>query len=209
MEKITPVMLAEIFNNLDSINICLNDFIKYIKYSGNPINFIENASLSGSLSVIKVIHNDDENICSSNLMNFAAAKGHLDIIKWLKENCKKIYSYDAIMDIAAINGHLDIIKELHADEKNNCSNNLINFAAAKGHLDIVKWLHKNCTTDCTTNAMDFAAANGHLNIVKWLYENRTEGCTQIAFDLAMINGHVDVILFLQKINEYEKSQIKN
>ena len=44
-----------------------------------------------------------------------------------------------------------------------------------GSLVSVKFLHANRKNGCTTDAMNFAARHGHLEVVKFLHENRGMG----------------------------------
>lgn len=88
----------------------------------------------------------------------AAARGHLDVLKWLHEHGDE--------------------SEFHA-----CSHEQINFqrvvdtAAADGYFDVVQWFHDNCDVSCTGSVIDGAAKNGYLDVVKWLHEHCREGCT--------------------------------
>ena len=87
---------------------------------------------------------------------------HLDVVKFLHENRTEGCTTNA-MDWAAENGHLDIVKFLHENRTEGCTKDAMNWAAQDGHLNIVKFLHENRTEGCTTYAMDMAAENGHLN----------------------------------------------
>jgi ankyrin repeat protein len=114
--------------------------------------------------------------CSKDTMDYAARKGHLDIVQWLHANRSEGCTFRA-MDNAASNGHFEIVKWLHANRREGCNTKAMDCAASKGHLDIVQWLHANRSEGCTFRAMDNAASNGHFEIVKWLHANRSEGCT--------------------------------
>ncbi len=102
------------------------------------------------------------------------------------------------MDFAAANGHLEVVKWLHNNRKEGCTTWAMDWAALNGHLDVIKWLHENRTEGCTKYAMDMSTRNGHLEVCMWLHENRTEGCTVYAMDWAVKNGHCDVIKWLHK-----------
>lgn len=92
------------------------------------------------------------------------------------------------VDFAAAKGYLDIVKFLLGHQDVHCTTTTMNVATSSGHLDIVKWLHENRAGGCTVNAMGFAASNGFLNVVRWLHENRNEGCTVEAVDAAASRG---------------------
>jgi len=105
-------------------------------------------------------------------MNLAASNGHLEVVKWLHENRKEDCTTSA-MDWAASDGHLEVVKWLHENRKEGCTTNAMDWAAKNGHLEIVKWLHYNRKEGCTKDAMNWAAYS-YLEIVKWLHENRKE-----------------------------------
>lgn len=81
------------------------------------------------------------------------------------------------MDKAAAKGHHEVLKWIRENRFDGCSKNAMDDAARNGHLEVEKWLHINTTAGCTTRAMDLAALKGHLQVCKWLYANRSEGCT--------------------------------
>ena len=99
--------------------------------------------------------------------NFAAINGHIDLVRWLHFNHKEGCTTND-MDLAAKNGHLEIVKFLHFNRKEGCTKRAMDYAAHNGHLQIVKWLHFNSKEGCTIKAMDWASRNGHIGVVKWL-----------------------------------------
>ena len=107
---------------------------------------------------------------------------------------------------AAANGHLEVIKWLHENTNQNCTIWAMNRAAEFGRLEVVKWLHVNRTEGCSVDAMDKAAVNGHLEVVKWLHVNRTEGCSVDAMNWAVWNDDLEVSEWLY-INWNSKSKL--
>ena len=65
-----------------------------------------------------------------------------------------------LIDIAAARGHLDMVKYLHDHNIGTCTVNAIDIAALNGHTDVVKFLYENRTEGCTTIAIDLAARGG-------------------------------------------------
>ena len=128
-------------------------------------------------------------------MDYAAQQGHLEVVKWLHENRTEGCTTKA-MNWAAENGHLEVVKWLHENRTEGCTTQAMDWASCNGHLNVVKWLHENRTEGCTIKAMNWAAHNGHLEVIKWLHENRTEGCTVNAMNWAVHNGHLEVIKWL-------------
>ena len=72
-------------------------------------------------------------------MNLAARNGHLEVVKWLHQNRTEGCTTDA-MDHAASNGHLDVVKWLHQNRKEGCTKDAMDWAAGNGHLEVVNFL---------------------------------------------------------------------
>ena len=101
----------------------------------------------------------------------AAFDGHLDVLKWARENDCKWDSWTCTY--AAGNGHLDVLKWARENgcewNSDTCSN-----AGYHGHLHVLKWARENgCAWNSWTCA--YAAQNGHLHVLKWAREN---GCPE-------------------------------
>ncbi len=101
---------------------------------------------TGDLSVaISTFPTSAYKIYNKDSWNWAAKNGHLDVVKWLHTNRIEGCSTDA-MDWAAQNGHLDVVKWLHENRTEGCSNCAtctINLAANNGHHDVAKWLYEH------------------------------------------------------------------
>lgn len=134
---------------------------------------------------------------ASAAFDAAAGNGHLEVLKWLHANRYEGCSTDA-MDQAAGNGHLKVVKWLHANVKEaTCTERAMDTAATNGDLSVIKWLHANTDAGCTVRAMDRAAGYGRLKVLKWLHANRSEGCTYRAFNSAVCNGHLRIAYYLR------------
>eukprot|EP00122_Pirum_gemmata_P011794 Pgem_evm1s10932 len=103
----------------------------------------------------------------------------------------KCFTYRA-MDFAARKGHLDVVKFLHESRNEGMTMDAMDYAAQNGHLAIIKFLHFNRSEGCTKYCLDSAARSGRLEIVKFLDQNRKEGCTTFAMDQASNNGHLAI-----------------
>ena len=119
-------------------------------------------------------------------LEFAAKKGHLDVLKFLVDRFELTADdarddNNAALGGAASNGHLDVLKllvdrfELTADDA-RADNNAMLRAASNGHLDVLKFLvdRFELTADDAraedNYALEGAAGNGHLDVLKWLVE---------------------------------------
>ncbi|RLN91323.1 hypothetical protein BBJ28_00011679 [Nothophytophthora sp. Chile5] len=137
-----------------------------------------------------------EYVSGYQMIPLAIDSGHLEVVKWLHDDCEINWVGDGFVS-AARGGHLEILKYLYEKQvvKSN-QQSPMNEAARSGFLDAVQCLHAHSDTTCTTDAMDWAAECGHLDVVQWLHENRREGCTSAAMHLAAANGHMDVVKWL-------------
>ncbi|ETO61183.1 hypothetical protein F444_20775 [Phytophthora nicotianae P1976] len=157
------------------------------------------AAKKGRLDIVKLLHSNNIDGCTRTAIQIAAARGHLDVVKWmLLCKHKKLAGIRTrrTMDCAAESGDLEMVKWLHKNTRKTCSTPAMDRAASSGHLDVVQYLHENRSEGCSTSAMDDAARNGNLQIVQWLSENRTEGCTTRAMDYAAAGGHIEVVKWL-------------
>ena len=75
-------------------------------------------------------------------MDQAAANGHLEVVKWLHENRKEGCTTKA-MDEAVAYGHLEVIKWLHENRSEGCTAEAINIATRNCHLELIDWLAEN------------------------------------------------------------------
>jgi len=142
-----------------------------------------------------LLHHLQKTLNEESPWEFACKKGYLDVVKFLHKNRKEGCTTIA-MDQAALQGHLDVVKFLHKNRKEGCTINAMSWAANSGHLDVVKFLHENRKEGCSTWAMDWAAGQGHIEVVQWLHENRKEGYTIRAMFWAAFNGHLEMVKWL-------------
>ncbi|KAJ3333214.1 hypothetical protein HDU76_010535 [Blyttiomyces sp. JEL0837] len=106
-------------------------------------------------------------------MDISASNGHLQVLKFLHYNGFEDCTSDA-MDLAASNGHLQVLQFLHMHTSKGCTTRAMDIAAERGFLNVVKWLHENRQEGCTQQAVEKAASQNFLGIVKYLMANRKE-----------------------------------
>ena len=87
-------------------------------------------------------------------MKRAVIGGHLEVMKWLKEDGCPVVNYHAIF--AAQDGQLEVLKWL---KENGCAlNALCLVCAQRGDLEMLKWLHEHgCPIGRNRNIIDEAA----------------------------------------------------
>ena len=98
---------------------------------------------------------------------------NVDTFKFLVEHGADIHAgNDFALCWAAAKGHLDVVKYLVGCGANIHARYALSWGASNGHLLVVKFLVESGANIHTDNelALRWAAKNGHLNIVKYLFE---------------------------------------
>ena len=133
------------FNNFDITLI--NDDELY--------EIIEECCVIGNIDILIWLFENKKIYIKHNrlYLNLASKYGHLEVVKWLHENRNDGCSSHA-MDHAASNGHIEVVKWLHENRTEGCTIWAMDLASKNGHIEVVKWLHENRTEGCTENAMD-------------------------------------------------------
>ena len=130
---------------------------------------IEAAAKQGNMEMVKYCV---ANECRIDIWScaWAAQNGHLEVLKYLREEAKAPWDwYTAYM--AARNGHLHILEYL-VERKYDQYNVLACYNAAKyGHLDCLKYLHETAKAPWNYLAVRDAHENEHTECVKYLLDN--------------------------------------
>lgn len=139
--------------------------------------------------IVRDVGPDQMKARGGNAIDRAAAKGRLDIVKWLSKQEVKL-GMALVRPRPPLCAYDD---EAAPPSAFGCTTDAMDLAAKNGHLEVVKWLHENRTEGCSIDALERAAENGHLEIVKWLCENRREGSLDKAVGFAADEGRTDVV----------------
>jgi hypothetical protein len=133
------------------------------------VRTINRAAEQGNLEMVKYCV---ANECSINewASAHAASGGHLECLKYLREEAKAPWTYHTAT-WAAANGHLHILKYL-VERKYNKYNESACWCAAKyGHLDCLKYLHETAKTPWDEYALEGAHENNQTECVQYLLDN--------------------------------------
>jgi hypothetical protein len=130
---------------------------------------INEAASQGNLEMVMYcIANEcpiDEDACA-----YAAEYGHLECLKYLREEVKAPWDFSTA-EWAAENGHLHILEYL-VERKYNKYNESACWCAAKyGHLDCLKYLHETAKTPWDEYALEGAHENNQTECVQYLLDN--------------------------------------
>lgn len=196
-------------NDLNKICTSYLNSIEQIYYNNEWDNFPHDsictvAGENGWLDLLNYGHNYKRfPTWDSSACDMAAKNGHINILKWLREN-EYVISFDA-SDIAARSGQFAVLEWLHQNmsEFTHWRSHTYAAAALGGHFDILKYLHKTCTFRCPWDESTCANAAliGRLDILIFAYDN---GCpmNNHAYSLAASNGHLHVL-------KWAKARFKN
>jgi hypothetical protein len=139
---------------------------KECKWDGRTIEVV---AFKGNLEMVKYcVVNEcpiNEKACSC-----AASQGHLEILKYLREEVKAPWdSWTAAW--AAENGHLHILEYLVERKYDKYDEIAYFWAAEKGHLDCLKYLHETAKAPWNSDAIRRAHANNQPECLQYLLDN--------------------------------------
>jgi hypothetical protein len=131
---------------------------------------------------------DGRTICA------AAFQGNLEMVKYCVANECPIDAEACAW--AAQNGHLEVLKYLREEVKVPWNSRTASWAAAKGHLHILEYLVEREYDEYNEGACWCAAKYGHLNCLKYLRETAKAPWNYWAVQVAHENKHPDCLQYL-------------
>ncbi|EFA75795.1 hypothetical protein PPL_10850 [Heterostelium album PN500] len=188
-----------LMDNARDLTLEVVRFLHENRSEGCSSEAIDEAARWNKLDILKFLHYNRTEGCTHNAKYFAALNANMDILMFLYENrTEDCPPNTASMTTCTGKASVTLLKYLLDNDPNQkLSENDIDGAARSGNVDVVRYLHENTTVRCTTDAMNNGAIDGHYEIVKFLNENRSEGCTSEAMDFAAY-GYLDVVKYLHE-----------
>ena len=130
---------------------------------------INAAAKQGNLEMIKYCVANECPI-GTGACAYAASNGHLECLKYLREEVKAPWDeYTAIC--AAEHGHLHILEYLVERKYDQYNELACVYAAGNGHLDCLKYLHETAKAPWNKEAVREAHENNHPECVQYLLDN--------------------------------------
>jgi len=130
---------------------------------------IDAAARQGNLEMVKYcVANEcpiDEDACA-----YAASNGHLECLKYLREEAKAPWDF-LPANWAAKNGHLHILEYLVERKYDQYNESACKLAAMNGHLDCLKYLHETAKAPWNSHAVRKAHENNQPECVQYLLNN--------------------------------------
>ncbi|EQC27759.1 hypothetical protein SDRG_14508 [Saprolegnia diclina VS20] len=161
-----------------------------------PGDVLRLASDAGAPQVIAFLYKHMPHTVYDGFVDVAASHGLLEIVIDL---VARGFSCTAdALDTAATNGHVDIVRFLMEQCHQVPSRTTMRNAANEGHLAVVKYLHELGTLDNAIKTAFGAAWYDHDDIVRYLVANRREGDCTLRFD-APVSDLVFIAAYLLSI----------
>ena len=139
---------------------------KKCKWNERTIN---EAAEQGNLEMVKYfVANEcpiDADACAC-----AAENGHLECLKYLREEAKAPW-YSSTAYLAAENGHLHILEYLVERKYDDYSEYACGYAAEKGQLDCLEYLHETAKAPWNSAAIRVAHEIDQTECVQYLLDN--------------------------------------
>ena len=138
----------------------------------------------------------EEKKCEWNewTINAAARQGNLEMVKYCVANECPIGTYACAF--AAQNGHLEVLKYLREELKAPWDDCTASSAAQNGHLHILEYLVERKYDQYNEDACLFAAKHGQLNCLKYLHETAKAPWDYWAVRRAHEGNHPECLQYL-------------
>ena len=124
----------------------------------------------------------------------AARQGNLEMVKYCVANECPINEYACAR--AALNGHLECLKYLREEAKAPWDYGTSFWAARNGHLHILEYLVERKYDQYSELACNWAAKYGHLNCLKYLHETAKAPWDYMAVQRAHENNQLECLQYL-------------
>ena len=134
----------------------------------NETHFCWQVAWTNKLELLKWAREEKECEWDERTIRTAAVQGNLEMVKYCVANECPI-DVEACA-FAADRGHLECLKYLREEAKAPWDLGTAIWAAAKGHLHILEYLVERKYDQFDEYACAWAAANGHLDCLKYLHE---------------------------------------
>ena len=134
----------------------------------NETYFSEQVAYTNKLELLEWAREEKECTWNSRTINAAARQGNLEMVKYCVANECPIDEFACAN--AAKNGHLEVLKYLREEAKAPWDSGTATWAAKNGHLHILEYLVERKYDKYGVCACWCAAMNGHLDCLKYLHE---------------------------------------
>jgi hypothetical protein len=156
--------------------------------------FCEKVAWTNKLELLKWIREEKKCRWDAGTIDAAAEQGNLEMVKYCVAN-RCTVTADACA-FAALEGHLECLKYLREEAKAPWGSETANWAAENGHLHILEYLVERKYDQYNELACVYAAGNGHLDCLKYLHETAKAPWDDLAVYSAHKNNHPECVQYL-------------
>ena len=149
---------------------------------------------TNKLELLKWIREEKKCEWDIGTINAAAEQGNLEMVKYCVANECPIN--ELACACAAGNGHLEVLKYLREEAKAPWDSWTATRAASNGHLHILEYLVERKFDEYDEDACEYAAKNGHLDCLKYLHETAKAPWDYWCVQEAHKNKHTECVQYL-------------
>ena len=166
---------------------------------GFPTELCEEAAKNGDLEMLILLRTEYECPWDTMTCNLAAKHGHLNIIKWARNQNPPCPWSRSTCHYAAKNGHLHVLEWVRSqDPPCDWNEETCALAGENGHLDVLKWLRSQ-EPPCPWNETlcQKAAENGQFYIIQMALDSKPPcPCDGTSFINAAQNEHLQIMRYI-------------
>jgi hypothetical protein len=156
------------------------------------------AAAKGRLDVLKWLAHTDAHL-SQHSTNWVAANGRLKILKWLAETRNR-YPEQIGVNWALMSNRSEVLKWVAETKGLYPDQETIVFAAMTGYLETLKWLAQMIDLRLDQDIVNEIASAGQLSVLKWLAETKKIYPNRRGADLAGTYNQSEVLKWLAANN---------
>jgi len=157
-------------------------------------SFCREVAWTNKLELLKWAREEKECEWDSRTIDAAARQGNLEMVKYCVANECPIDVYACAN--AAGNGHLECLKYLREEVKALWDSRTASWAAHNGHLHILEYLVERKYDKYSEYACQWAAENGQLDCLKYLHETAKAPWDYYAVRKAHEKNHTNCVQYL-------------
>ena len=156
-------------------------------------DFCRKVAQTNKLELLKWIREEKKCEWGGGTINVAALRGNLEMVKYCAANECPIDRRACAR--AALNGHLECLKYLREEAKAPWDFRTAARAARSGHPHVLEYLVERKYDKYNEFACQWAAMNGHLDCLKYLHETAKAPWDYRAVQVAHRNNHSECLQY--------------
>ncbi len=184
----------EEMSSISTLEIAWEHKSLWTLYIKGGTNFCYQVAQTNKLELLKWARVEKKCEWNEWTINAAARQGNMEMVKYCVANeCPIDVSACAC---AAENGHLEVLKYLREEAKAPWDWKTASWAAESGHLHILEYLVERKYDEFTEEACLWAAKYGHLDCLKYLHETAKAPWDCEAVRVAHLYKHTECLQYL-------------